>query len=64
LESDVVWIYLEITDINELDTVKVDCKLLTEVLETQSNIIQVNNGKEIKSMLLNKKKQSDIITYN
>jgi hypothetical protein len=64
MESDVVWIYLEITDVNALDKIKVDCKLLTEVLETQSNIIQINNGSEIKSMLLNRRKQSDTITYN
>ena len=64
LESDVVWIYLEITGINKLDRVMVNCNLLTEVLETQSNIIQVNNGNELKSMLLNKKKQTDTITYN
>ena len=64
MESDVVWIYLEITDVKTLDNIKVECKLLTEVLETQSNIIQINNGSEIKSMLLNRRKQSDTITYN
>jgi len=63
LESDVVWIYLEITDITEFDKITVDCKLFTEILETQSNIIQINNGQEIKSMLLNKKKQTDTLTY-
>jgi len=64
LESDVVWIYLEITDIKTLNRIEVECKLLTEVLENQSNIIQINNGKKVKSMLLNKRKQTDAIAYN
>ncbi|MDB4583606.1 hypothetical protein N9164_10675 [Draconibacterium sp.] len=63
MESDVVWIYLEIQNISSLNNITVDCKLLTEVLETQNNIIQINNGDGIKSMLLNKRKQSDTITY-
>jgi hypothetical protein len=64
LEADVVWIYLEIQNISGLNNITVDCKLLTEVLETQSNIIQINNGNGIKSMLLNKRKPSETIIFN
>jgi hypothetical protein len=61
MESDVVWIYLEIDNINELKKVEVECGLLTEVLETQSNIIQINDGNGIKSLLLNRRKQNDTL---
>lgn len=61
MESDVVWIYLEIDQINQLKKIEIDCGFLTEVLETQSNIIQINDGNEIKSLLLNRRKQNDSI---
>jgi hypothetical protein len=64
METDVVWIYLEIKGITELKKIDIECNLLTEVLESQSNIIQVNNGDGIKSLLLNSRKQRDVITYH
>ena len=63
MEADVVWIYMEITNISELKKIEVDCKFLTEVLESQSNIIQFNNNDGIKSLLLNKSKQRDVLTF-
>jgi len=63
MEADVVWIYLEITDISELNKITTDCKLLTEVYETQNNIFQIRNGDEIKNMLLTKKKQTGTIMF-
>ena len=63
METDVVWSYLEIEEIIALNEIEVECFLLTEVLETQSNIIQINNGAGIKSMLLTKHKTIDSITY-
>jgi hypothetical protein len=61
IETDVVWIYMEIKDVSELKKIKVECQFLTEVLNTQSNIFQINNGEGIKSLLLNKRKQSDTL---
>lgn len=61
IETDVIWIYLEIKNISELKKIDVECKLLTEVLDSQSNIIHVNNGDGIKSLLLNKRKLSDTL---
>lgn len=61
MQSDVIWIYLEINNIKELRKIEVDCGLLTEVLKTQSNIIQINDGNSIKSLLLNKRKQNDTL---
>lgn len=63
MESDALWTYLEADDIDDLKEVKVTCDLLTEIHETQSNVIQVNNGDEIKSMLLSNRKISDVVTF-
>ncbi len=63
MEADVVWTYLEIENINELIAIDVSCNLLTEIYPTQSNIIQVNNGKEIKNLLLNKRKTKDSLNF-
>ena len=54
IDSDVVWTYLEIENINDLTSIAVNCTLLTEVLEGQSNIVQVNKDGNIKNLLFNK----------
>jgi hypothetical protein len=63
LDNDVVWTYLEIENIVSLNTIDVKCTLLTEVLESQSNIIQVNKNGIIKNMLLSKNKTSDSLVF-
>lgn len=63
IEDGVVWSYLEIPDISELKTLNVNCSLLTEVLETQNNIIQVESDKKIKSLLLSKKKTKGTLSF-
>ncbi len=63
LDNDVVWTYLEIENIASLNTIDVKCTLLTEVLESQSNIIQVNKNGIIKNMLLSKNKTSDSLVF-
>lgn len=62
-EKDVVWIYLEVENISELKKINVACNLLTEVLEDQSNIIQVNDGNTLKNLLLNKRKTSGSLDF-
>lgn len=63
IDNDVVWTYLEIENIASLNTIDVECTLLTEVLESQSNIIQVNKNGVIKNLLLSKNKTSDSIGF-
>ena len=64
IEGDVVWTYLEINDIHFLREIEVKCKILTEVFETQSTIIQINSGNKIRNLLLNKEKYVDALTLN
>lgn len=63
MEKDVVWTYLEIKNITDINTMDVECNLLTEVLDSQSNIIQVNKNGVIKNLLLNKRKTSGVVTF-
>jgi len=63
MEDDVVWTYMEIAGILELNKIEVECSILTEVFDSQSNIIQINNGNEIRSLLLSKRKKVDSITF-
>jgi len=63
METDAVWSYFEIEHVSSLSEIEVTCNLLTEIFQGQNNIIQVNNGKEIKNMLLNKDKNSDTLTF-
>ena len=63
LEKDVVWIYLEVENVSGLQHIDVECSLLTEVLEDQSNIIQVSDGKALKNLLLNKRRTSGILEF-
>ena len=63
METDVLWSYLEIMEVSELIEIEVECSILTEVFDLQSNIIQVNNGTTIRNLLLTKRKTRDFITF-
>jgi len=63
VENAVVWTYLEIENIDQLKAFGVESKLLTEVRESQSNIVQVSNNGTIKNILLNKNKTIDSIQF-
>lgn len=63
MENDVLWIYLEIENVNHLNKLEVECKLLTEVIENQSTIVQVDNRGTIKNLLLNKSKTADSLEF-
>lgn len=58
-----VWIYLEISDVEDLKSVGVECNLLTEVLETQSNLIQIQKGKAVRNLLLNKRNTCGTLSF-
>lgn len=62
-EKDIVWTYLEIKNVNSLETIQVECSILTEVFAGQSNIIQVNNGETIKNLLLSKNKTTGSLEF-
>ncbi len=63
LETDVVWSYLEVAGVPELNKIEVECSVLTEMFDSQSNIIQVNDGTGIRNLLLTKRKTVDSISF-
>jgi len=63
MDEAVVWTYLEIKNVTDLKSIQTKCTLLTEVFETQSNVIQIEKDKEIKNLLLNKRDIAGTITY-
>ncbi len=63
LDTDAVWCYFEIDKINELNQIEVHCDLLTELYDSQSNVIQVTKNGETKNMLLSKRKTVDLLKF-
>ncbi|MCK3683439.1 DUF6702 family protein [Maribellus sp. YY47] len=64
MENGTVWTYLEISGVKDFTTIEVKCSLLTEVLETQANMIQVQKGETIKNLLLNKRTTNGALAFN
>ncbi|MDX8339856.1 DUF6702 family protein [Draconibacterium sp. IB214405] len=63
MEKDVVWIYLEVEDVAELNTMDVSCNLLTDAFSDQSNIVQVTKNGEIKNLLLSKRTTQGTLNF-
>jgi len=63
ISGDATWCYLEISGVRELKSLKVSSQLLTEVFETQTNIVHITTGKNKKSLLLSKVKPADMVTF-
>lgn len=63
IEDGAVWSYLEIPGVSDLKTIAVTSTLLTEVIETQANMVQVQKGKEIKNLLLSKRRTKGSLSF-
>jgi len=63
LDAAVVWTYLEIKNVENLKSIYTNCTLLTDLFDTQNNIIQVEKDKKVKNLLLNKREISGTITF-
>jgi len=59
----VTWCYVEVMDIAQVNEIRVSNKLLLEMYDTQTNLVNIRVGKEKKSMLLNKKKKQDVVAF-
>lgn len=62
-ENDLIWIYLEIKNIAALNEFEIDCSLLIDVIEEQTNIIQVYNSSKSKSLLLNAERTKGYLLF-
>ena len=62
-DGDLVYFYLEITDIEKVNSIEVSNKILTDHFSKQQNLIKSKIGKKHKSVLLTKDKSSSILNY-
>lgn len=63
-EGDLVYFYLEIENIYQVNTLKITNTLLIKHFKNQQNLIKSKVGKKHKSVLLTKDKTSDELNYN
>ncbi len=57
-EDDLIWIYLEITDVKTVQHLKVQNSMLTDVYDRQTNMVHVRSGNDQQTLLLSKDKMS------
>ena len=55
--------YQNLLDKNEPEEIAVHCNILTEIFDTQNNIIQISKNNEILSMIFDKRKTEDSIKF-
>ena len=63
VESDVLWLYAEGTEIPPLKTVSITNTILTQIFDDQSNMVHVKTGKQKRVLLLNQAKPSDSVEF-
>jgi len=62
-EGDLVYFYLEIENINQLETINITNNILTKHFPEQQNLIKSKVGKKNKSVLLTKDENSAILKF-
>ncbi len=62
-DADQVVLFIEGTNVETLRKVKVKNLILTDLFDSQKNIVHVNNGKQIESMLLVKDNSSKTVNF-
>ncbi len=63
-DGDLVFFYLEIENIESVNSIEVKNKILTFHFPTQQNLVKSKVGDKNKSVLLTKEKDSSILNYN
>jgi hypothetical protein len=62
-DSDVVFFYLEIKDIQSIKEIEVNSTILIQYFPEQQNLVKSNINKKHKSLLLTKKEQKGVLKY-
>ena len=62
-DGDLVFFYLEIENIENVNTIEISNKILMTHFPEQENLIKSKVGKKHKSVLLNKEESSSILKY-
>jgi len=62
-ENDIVFLYLESTDIDNIKTIEVKNKMLLEAFEEQQNFIKLYINDQIKTMILMREYDKEMLKY-
>ncbi len=62
-ENDVVFFYLESSDIDSIKSIEVKNKMLMEIFEEQQNFIKIHMNDRIKTMILMRENDKDMLKY-
>ena len=62
-EDDMIYLYLEIENINELNSITIENSILTDLFEQQKNMIHFKSGEFKKSFILEKKLSRRTVTF-
>ncbi|QGY42670.1 hypothetical protein GM418_03075 [Maribellus comscasis] len=63
MEDDAVWCYLETDEVNTFNKIEVTNTILTELFDTQNNIVQVTSKGKTKNLLLKKGNTSGSLNF-
>jgi Domain of unknown function (DUF6702) len=63
-EDDIMYCYLEITDIERIDSFKITNQLLFDVFEEQQNIVKTKINSKSKSFMLTPNNDSGVLNFN
>lgn len=63
MDTDAVWCYFEIENVKDLKQIEVHCDLLTELFDSQINIIPVAKNEVTRNILLDKGKTVDSLNF-
>jgi hypothetical protein len=62
-DNDIVFFYLESTDIKNIKTIEVENKMLLELFEEQQNFIKLYINDQIKTMVLMRENDKEMLKY-
>lgn len=62
-ENDVVYLYLEIKNIETINVIEIKNNVMMEIFPEQKNIIKLNINNIKKTFFLTKQKESDLLTF-
>lgn len=62
-DDDLLKCFLKAEGVTTLKNVEISSTILMDVFDDQQNVVHINNGKKIKSVLLMKDRESDVVTF-
>lgn len=62
-ETDVVWCYLEVADVQEIKSLEVSNRIFMELFDEQKNLVHLYVGETEKSLLLMKGQEREVVEF-